>query len=713
MQSRRSYLLVLGVLAVVVFLNANWWGTRSTPPKKQTGQPAAVEPRDADEARNELGVTPSPFAAEEPRLQGAVFAFPQRTPVAGAIILWAGAGHVLSGNDGSFRLPEKAGAPRRIRVVHPDHVTTTFVLGPPTAGGVELLLLPARSFKGMVVDAQSGEPLERARLTVGDPEGEVLAGAVTDAAGLVELPVPEQTVNLARGSSAQVILQRARCMIRAAVQGYQPYKKGLAVTAFGAMEKPVLIRLEPQASRKGQVLTPAGDPVPNAHVSWTWRVRRGLASSKEWHETTCDEHGEFEWSGPAIAWGTVVVASATGFAPGWAHFQLPDLRAGCDLDVTLSEAASFSGRIVDEDGRGVDRVALKVFRKDPPACWNNVEFLIALYGQANLFTAKTDELGAFTITGMPAGDYYVRWKHRDFAAVRDGEDVVTVPRERSWEGAIEEGAGITGVVVSPAGEPVPTAKVFLRVYDEALSIPWRPVAANHISYDGQGMFVAFGLERAPHRISAHAGALASATVELEDFPDDMVLQTALKEEPAPLGEERLVLDVAFEGAAVDSPWLEVLLIPDDAGSVRKRVVPVKLGSAVIEGIAPGVYDVQVNGYGYAPLALNGVRIPRQQALSVSLEIAPFVYGTIVVHGEGKPRFVDVSDLDGRRLRHVPVGSAGEIVIPGLRKGYYLFSSSDTGRTTHETPRKVYIEPEEHVVVELLEVDDNKEENITG
>ncbi len=715
MQSRNSNLLILLVLVVVVVLNGWWWtsGTQRPDLPGTSDSPAGVERSEYQTAAVPQQTAPASKTTEI--LRGTVVSWQDGTPVGGVLLTLNGSSPetktTTTPADGTFQMPLGTSASWKVRTDHPAYTSMTFCINAPCPEPIELVLIPRGELQAMVVDAQSGVPIDGARLTVLDGKGRSWGGAFSDSDGFIMVRLPNQPVDITPGVRVREVLGQRPVMILAEAEGHQAFKKRASVVDFCTGEKRLLVALEPLLRKVGRVVAPNGSPVPGAHVFWTWRIRKGLASSKDWQDTYADDRGIFEWTGPRITWETIVVADADGFAPGWTHVELADLKGDGEIEIRLSEACSFQGRLTDRAGRGVEGVAVKLFYRDAPACLNNLEFLIAVHKTPSFFTTRTDPTGTFFLDGLPAGNYFVRWKHPDVAAERDVDTEVTLPTQTSWEGTVGEGEAIAGICVTPGGEPIPDVKIYLRVQDEAMPRGWRPVSASHIRYDGQGMFHAVALENAAHQITAYAGDLISTMVELEAFPDDLVLQLNPRDQPPPPGEEKLTLEVNFREAVLDEPWIEVNLAPSGTFEFDKRIVRVKLGTAEIEALASGVYDIQVNGYGYAPILLSGVEVPRENPIRLDLEKAEYVYGTVVADGPTTPRFVDVSDLQGRRLRHVPVGSGGEIVIPGLARGYYIFSSSHGRHVTHRAPEKVLVDPPGEVIVELLEVESSGREEI--
>jgi len=297
--------------------------------------------------------------------------------------------------------------------------------------------------------------------------------------------------------------------VQASCPGFTKASRWVRLENYDTGESPELFLLEPEVSRIGIVLDSLGQPVPYATVCWVWLLRKGLYASKDWEETVTDSKGQFKWRAPAVFWQSILVAYCEGYSPGWAEVQLTDIESNRPIVVRLDQACTFRGTIVDENGKGVPEVSVKLFLKNPPLFWNSIQFLIARFLRPRFFSAKTDRNGRFRIEGLPPGRYVVRWLHKTLAASRAEDAEVVLPQVAPWQGKVLKGREIYGRMVTEDGEPVRNGRIFLRVHDPVIPSGWRPVGPTHIEYDGEGGFVAFGLEDEKHLLVARASGLQS------------------------------------------------------------------------------------------------------------------------------------------------------------------------------------------------------------
>jgi len=134
---------------------------------------------------------------------------------------------------------------------------------------------------GRVVDAQTGEPIGRARVTLrvnqGNQPSEV--PVLTDPDGSFRF------TNVPEGNWSQLQIEKA---------GYLPASQGLAIPAGDAKAAPVIFRLTAQAALEGTVVDDRGLPVPNAIVQLMRQtVNNGRRQSMAAYGAGTDETGYF------------------------------------------------------------------------------------------------------------------------------------------------------------------------------------------------------------------------------------------------------------------------------------------------------------------------------------------------------------------------------------------------------------------------------------
>ncbi len=719
MGSRRREWLVLGAFVIVIALNAWWWaGSWGSHPAGRTTRPQAER---FDPAVANRWPAPTPFSGEkheEPEgkkgeqatLEGRVVRLSDGEAIPGASVRWeeGPSGKIQTDENGRFRLSLPYRGPSfTLYVQHLDYTPVTFLSQGELPNPLELPLPDHLSYGVKVLNAQTGESLAGATITVSEPEGPPLQGARTGPDGCGVLPLPPLRITLRADAPPRRTLELLSFRIDVRCPGFTAATRWVGLQAYDTGSRPVLFLLEPALTREGVVLDPTGRPVPFARVCWSWLVRKGLFASKDWRETVADASGRFTWHAPCVLWETVLVASADGFAPGWTLYRAGEIESGKPFAVKLNELCTFAGRIVDEEGKGVAGVSVKIFPVDRPSYWNNVEFLIGRFVEPKLFVARTDRNGAFQIEGVPAGRYAVRWLHRTMAASREGEREVVLPRLTPWVGTATKGEELHGRMITENGQPVPGGRVVLRVSDPGIANGWRPVAPTHILYDGEGGFLAFGLEKAKHLIMARAAGLRSEAIQVDSFGEEVVLILKPAPEQNDTQGTRLVFNLTVEGAAPEFSWVNFWYAREGSSRYQPAALRVERGVGVAQGIPPGTYDVLVAAYGFAPVELHSIKVPAAGPISIQLTPAPFVRGRINVSSGRPPRFLEILDSAGRQLHKCIVDPQGGIIIPGIVKGVYRCVGTRNGRVTHVSVGDVLISPPGPVQIQLVEVNEKK------
>ncbi|TKC94149.1 carboxypeptidase regulatory-like domain-containing protein [Polyangium fumosum] len=260
--------------------------------------------------------------------------------------------------------------------------------GPLRLPGGEVAVDEARragAFSGRVIAARTGAPIEGATLTF-DQEG--VARAVTsgaDGAFLFEPPAPG-----------------VYTLALVAAKGFHPFAPAWGESPLtllaraGEIVRGLTITLEPERRYQGVVLTPTGEPAPQAEVR-ILEAPGGEASAGG--RFVADDKGVFSFSAPDDA---LLEATHPDHAPARARL---DLRGQASGRVTLRlrpkgeavVAASITGVVVDAAGAPVSFAGVSArFRRELAAHDDDLH-----PGAA----ATTDERGAFTLEGLDPGTY--------------------------------------------------------------------------------------------------------------------------------------------------------------------------------------------------------------------------------------------------------------------------------------------------------------------
>jgi protocatechuate 3,4-dioxygenase beta subunit len=204
-------------------------------------------------------------------------------------------------------------------------------------------------------------------------------------------------------------------------------------------EKPVVIRLEPEAALAGRVVDEAGAPVPGARIDLHWQAFLPEEPDRPVGQpilknTRADGEGRFELRGLPI--GTArVSASAPAFVPlEGVEVDLP--RAG-ELRLVLERGALLQGRVTTSAGEPVPAVRVGVSGAG----------------------AATNDDGLYWLEGAELGKQEVIFLHPSHGRVAKPFEIQ--PGVNVLDLTFEPGVEVAGRVIDGAGKPVPGAKVEL------------------------------------------------------------------------------------------------------------------------------------------------------------------------------------------------------------------------------------------------------------
>lgn len=231
-----------------------------------------------------------------------------------------------------------------------------------------------------------------------------------------------------------------------------------------------LLVLEPPYLLSGQLVDARGNPIPGAQVqaapvtSYLGRLRqRPILAPREWFTTTTDAQGEFRFA----QFAADVSMSFRARAAGRSSTQVLRLheQSSCgfevwrgDIRLRLADEGTVKGRVLDEQGRPVGGVDLRITPRPSPG------------DVTGLYLARkttSDRSGSFTFEGVPEGDSRI-----EVLAPEEGPDLWVSKSTEVSVNAGQAAAEITvrvvkggelevAVLSAQARRPVPGARVSL------------------------------------------------------------------------------------------------------------------------------------------------------------------------------------------------------------------------------------------------------------
>jgi protocatechuate 3,4-dioxygenase beta subunit len=275
------------------------------------------------------------------------------------------------------------------------------------------------------------------------------------------------------------------------------------------------VELSPMGVVEGRVVDPEGRPLPEAEVEASRKPGEPeLPFSSAWvGQTLTSATGRFRLRGLLAGTKYDLTARKEGFAPASIVVMTAPPRAVVPVEVVLKKGRILSGRIVDEEGRPVNGVDVRV---NP--------------GQKSV---QTRESGTFDLLDLPGGIY-------DLSAYRQGFSPLVVPRvdfpeEKGFLDlgtlTLRKAAVLEGRVTDPNGKPIAGVQLGTTALVAVILEHASPDARKNQGFavtDAEGRFRILGLQ-AGERINVfvrHPGylALRLSVREAGEKPLEIVLR---------------------------------------------------------------------------------------------------------------------------------------------------------------------------------------------
>ncbi len=505
-----------------------------------------------------------------------------RAETAAANGVWAVAG---TDTEGRYVVRLQGAAPVRLRVEADGFVGEELGGVVPPQAGLEIALGRRLALEGVV--RARGQAVGDAEVTIAGASGTRTAKSGPD------------------GAFSFAGLAEGRYALRAVHDSDAAYLDGVMVTAGDGGTGVVTVELQPATSVSGKLRERGGKPIAGGEVTLAEADGAPLPRA-----ATTDNEGNFRFV--AVLPGSYVVgAHAEGFYPA----EPKPLRVGksaATLELRLDPGATVEGRVIDEHAQPVADAAVEVSGEAPDgtpiamtassgaaATGARVEPAGELgvlrgpvpYPPPTPIAAalpapkqyRTDDKGAFRVTGLPAGRIVVAAMHPDFARGASEPMSVAAGAELRVTVVLSRGVEVRGRVVDDHGEAVGGAE--LTGDGVALA-----------TTDAHGEWNIAHLARALTLTVRAVGFLPAtrAVAPSERGPFDVTLRRA---------EGRLAGDVVDDrGAPVSAARVEIVAPPMPA----RWVTTDRGGRFGADGLGPGPYHVVVTHADFAPGTFEAV-----------------------------------------------------------------------------------------------------------
>jgi len=300
---------------------------------------------------------------------------------------------------------------------------------------------------------------------------------------------------------------------------------------------------------------------------------------------------------PAAPGAYLLVAAAAGLASGQQAAVRPSGEPVTRVGLALEPPVALAGRTIGRDGQPVPLATLSLTRLGEPGA-PRVEPPVEVRSHG-----ASDGRGTFRIEGLAPG----RWRLTAEAAghARTVVQKLTLPRAAPLEVVLGAAGVIEGLVVTAEGRPAAGATVSFAGEAELLQVECGPSG-------GFAAEVAAGT----FRVSAVRGDEAGW------------VEGAVSVGPgatAPRLTIRLGAAARFTGKVVDDGerpvgGAQVLVTPYDGRGEVARLVTGADGGFATPPLAPGEYDLDASGEGFAPTGSKGLVLLPQQRFAVTLRL---------------------------------------------------------------------------------------------
>lgn len=535
-----------------------------------------------------------------------------------------------------------------------------------------IVLGPARTLVGAVVDAASGDAVPDALVYAGGTSYETTR---TDNRGRFSLRLP--------ADSRQV---------QSAKEGYRA-----ASERIGDRQE-VTLALEAAGRLWGRVVDPAGEPIAGAEVRSLGAATFTAAWSANRVVDRTDEAGRFELSPLGVEQLVMLEARHEGFAPAELEAKASTDPAADPLEIVMNPGRVALGQVTDAADQPLGGATVAIVPA-PPSSQATQGYFRRLMGRQPT-EAMTDSEGRFRIEDLPGGRFDLSAERRGFAKVRVPGVTISAEEPVTDLGTVImlEGASLAGQVVDPDGQPLADAKVEVKDQGGGLAAMLELATAGAQEPDAvTGADGRFEVE------DLQPQGTVSVAVERKGYRQASELSVKMPvEEPL-----RIVLSLGIDlhgmvideaGAPILGAFVQARPEGEAFGTQQQMDGSDAKGAFVLESLSPGRWNLTVSADGFQKVerpSLELVAGLKPEPVRITLARGATVAG-VVTDGDGKPLGgvrVARAEQGSRRMfafaRTSTTSSAdGRYRLEGLPPGQHVLSYAHEG--FRETVRDVEV-----------------------
>ncbi len=591
--------------------------------------------------------------------------------------------------------------------VAPGYFTGSQEIRPGRERGAVILIEPAATVRGRVVDSQGGS-VPGVRVSASAAGSRWWRGS--DVQALTERDGRFELTPLQREDAFQLEARR---------RGFATTRMDVASPADGSDPAPVTLRMLEGRTAWGTVVDEGGAPISGVEVELRERPETNdleamfarRMNGEQAPSAVSDAEGRFQFED--LATGRYDLSTrGSGFAPANVPaVEIPSSGRVTEIGtITLSPGVELTGRVVDASGQPIE--GAEIVAHSPS---DGMFFGVGNLGGDDEPDARSDVNGAFVVPDLAeGGTVQVSVKREGYAST--SQMGVKVPNLEPLVVQLVPAITLTGVVVDEDGEPVEGAN--LQTMAEQGTRGAGGFANVESLYrsgrsDDSGAFRIEGLVSGKHRLTVR-----SQQHRQTELPP---LEVTPGEEPEPL---RIVLErgARLEGRVTDSagrPLAEATIQPvqkrQDLASMMTRDFRAARtdanGDFTLEGLGPGPQSFEASHSDYQKQTLDleiqdaGNRLDFR--LDPGLEIRGRVIGPNGTPVAGarisadQPNAGMVIMVGGRGGEGAVTRDDGTFTLKGLSNGGYTVTASKSGFASASTEDLVRLEGQSVQGIELV------------